>query len=1335
MPEFGLGIYDPEREARARETVYGDKPPRLTPAPPTGPLAKASKKDREHAEMSTLARGMISKHDAATRERELIRDSSYMATVGLGTVNPNANYEFEQSRDSEAEYRRQDFRQNDPHAAFLQPDNSLIDPNEEPGDSGNAFRSTLNFIFSDEMGMLGMKWDDEAFSWNKDNFINQITEHPYSTAFTLASYIVPVGLAWQKGSRIAQRGAKLAAATGADAAAVTGSGILGSKVGWRFDDHAKLVQTLAKPEANDGRRFFSDSTADALKKATSPDEIKDIVSPTELNKMLINDWHQERYFELRQLAKQGKLETIQQKAAWTMWRRFGNKYFEKLQDIDKVMIQSMDDFFVKSQIGRFLAQAPGRLGEESNQAIFKYWQAGTGNRNTAELAKKVGAENADWAERIVGKWENLFVEQYDEGFIDYATVSMFTDPDKVPAGFHLPAILKGTPGFEELGGKFLTVEAGSQYGSLVERRGLDIGKALTGPTTKHRGKFTTSQAVLDNLDELETNPAKLTIGGFIKDNILFQIHRNFRDIIVDATEGSTRWSQMIASREAYESMPKYAKQNWISFEDLDSVVPGLSERMERMVQSKVTKEGLDSAKYTSMPVIDREVVKKFFGREGSARQVGGTFGKFFELLTAVHKTSRTALNAPTHMSNITGNMMFLAMAGMNPFGKQALNDGRMFAKAFHSLAKSAGSRGEDTIDSLMTKDNLAKLFGDDRYATDKLGNKVDFAELFSDSIMKDLTEAQAFDEVEGLKNVDRLLAQLERLETDGWGDKALEATARAIAGVGEVPGIKQTLHAASSAYLAEDMIPKMMYAANLARKGWGKDAIIREVGRRLPQYRTVGSMQQAARRVVLPWITFPAEATRIMKNNMMDRPVQMMAWMQAPQIAQSIVSGSGQGPDFSEYEDAINAAPPWAVRYQTVMVDGNDAPELLGAVGGAGVAGTVGAAVGGARGAAIGAVAGGVAGAALGATFGQEQAEIKDFNRAWVMDFLPQSALFPSSLHPSQWEKVIPSGMGGAPVLGRESAMTAKDLFPVEPFAVFTPLLELYAGRGSFGREINDAKSGIDYAGKMALGLLGHLSPPIMQKYGMKLDDSNGNPIEMAEIFESNGGQSTLPRAITATFGGLALGGLSFLGAKSGLGVAAKTAAGSAALAGAIGAGAGHSINMSRLMEDLGLNPNPRTGQMGDMTLDFVANSFFGLNKSWRSDPLQAEYQQTLRNKQTAELRASSVKQFRDAITNGRASSAAAILAEIKKTYIYQYGDTKIADVEFIEWSQRMMRDIGSLPIYGGVSEKELVMRINALRAANAEKYKMQRARLAENRAEFLRRQLKKANGLKVMVE
>lgn len=1325
------GIYDPERAARKRRLLYGEEP---TPAPtlPSGPLSSSppQRGADERVVFGSLLNSMLIAQQKGSREREILRDINYMQTAGLGTVSPNENYEFEGSRDTDAEVRRQDYRANDPEAAFVQPDPSIAGPEVDKRE-GSAFRSTVNFLFSDEMGLMGMKWDDEGFAWNRENFVNQITEHPYSTALTLASYVVPIGAAWMKGARIAQRGQKLAAMAGQVPEAAAGRGLLGTSFRFRFDDHARLVQTLANPATNDGRKLFSDATVQALRQASSPADVADIVSPSALRKMLINDWHQERFFELRNLAKEGKLEGIRQKASWTMWRAFGNRYFEKLQDVSKAQIDNMDQFFTKAQFGRFLSQAPSRLNKEGNEAIYKFWLAGPG-RDVGELAKRIGDDNALWADSMATKWQSLFKEQATEGFIDDATVSLFTDPGKVGAGFHLPALRRGTHDFEELGGSILSAQPG-QYGALVQTRKLDVGKALTGPTTKHRGKFNTQEAVLDAIDALETDPAKLTIGGFIKDNVLFQVHRNFRDIITDAIEAPTgKWAQMVTSRAAYEAMPNYAKKQWLDFDELDTVVPGLASRMRRMIDAKVAKDGLDATKYAQMPVIDREVVKQFFGHAGSARQASGNFAKFFELLTAVHKTSRTALNVPTHMSNITGNMMFLAMAGMNPFSPQALNDGRRMAKALGRISKQSRKTGE-AVDTLMAKDNLIKVFGKDRYIKDKFGNQLDLADMFSDEIMRDLIESQAFENVEGLNHVNNLLKGIERLESSGWSDKALAGVARSIAGVGEVPGVRGVLHNMSAAYLSEDMIPKMMYATNLARQGWGRDAIVREIGRRLPQYRTVGNIQNSARRIVLPWITFPSEAARILKNNMMDNPVAMMAWMQAPSVAQSVVSGMGMGPDYEEYADLIEAAPPWAARYQTVMTDGEEAPEALGAMGVGGVGAMVGAALGGARGAAVGAVGGAVAGATIGRTLGKDpENELREFNRAWTLDFLPQSALFPSSIHPHEWEKVLPSGMGGTPTPGAEAFQTAKDLTPVEPFAVFLPLLDLYSGRGSFGQEIQ-AKSGISFANKMALGLLGHLAPPVIQKYGMKLEGPGGALVPMGDTHDANGGQMTVPKYVTSTLFGLSAAGLTFLGARGGLGARGAGLIGSTALSGGVGAMAGAEINTRRLMTDLGIMPDPRTGEYGDWTLDFLANSFFGLNKSWKVSPGQAIYNQNLRSKRFGEMRKVSVKELRDAIGAERRGAALSALAEIYKTYVYEHGDTQAAKREFMDWGQRTIKSMEGLRIYSGVSEERLLGQISALRAANEELTKIRRQQLAELRAELQQRQLRKASGLKVV--
>jgi hypothetical protein len=361
------------------------------------------------------------------------------------------------------------------------------------------------------------------------------------------------------------------------------------------------------------------------------------------------------------------------------------------------------------------------------------------------------------------------------------------------------------------------------------------------------------------------------------------------------------------------------------------------------------------------------------------------------------------------------------------------------------------------------------------------------------------------------------------------------------------------------------------------------------------------------------------------------------------------------------------------------------------------------------------------------------------------MDFLPQSALFPSSIHPHEWEKLLPNSTeggvqwGGTPTPGKEGMQTAKDLTPVEPFAVFQPLLDLYSGRGSFGTEI-EAKSNIAFANKMALGLMGHLAPPIMQKYGMKLPNGEAF-VPMGDLLTKNGGQMTLPKYVTSTFGGLAMAGLTMFGARGhmagkagkALSSARGAVAGSGLLSGTMGAMAGAELNTTRLMQDLGILADPRTGQKADWTMDFLANSWFGLNKSWKASAEQGIYNESLRTKRFAEMRKVPVKSLRDAISQGSESRAKSAIGEIYKLYGQEHANTEVAMKEYMAWAQRTQKSMEGLRIYQGLSEERIMGQIQALRDANAEKSKIKRQTIAELRSELNQRQLRKASGLTIV--
>lgn len=1402
------GMGAPEEEGTPkRYKIIDDVPALAEKAAPNSP--------KERSQFSLMAKHSLDTFHASEENREIVNEVSF--------ANEFANREFEGSRGVEADQRLESYERHDPEAQEIVPDNTARNPEDDSFSPGTALRKTAAFLFSDEIAMLGFKWDGEEYNWRADTIKEQFVEHPYSSALTIASYVVPIGFAAKAGQRAAKRGkelAELAASRGVDVGESVGKGVgifgargekainaidaaattskgtrllpIGglTKVGFKFDDYAQMVKAMADPKVNLdsltptgekvwGTGMFSPNKAKAIQNAKTAEEIHKLVPQRTLKQRLVQNVHMERSQALRaKMRKDPTSLTKREKIAYGVQKKFQNSYFSSIQDIDKDRISGMHKFFVQEKLGEVLAKIPAKLTPEMNKDIYKYWLESekrivpkhtgevTGanavdyHDSYAALAAKVGDDAAEWVDDLAKKWTKLFDEQAAEGFIDEETVKMFrgTTAEDVGSGFHLPAVLKGTPGFGDIGGntKQMVARRQSEIASGAANKGVgdkeisfifregkpNVAAGLGGPTTQHRGKFTSRQSVMENIDDLETGVAEMTTGGFIKDKMLLQVHRNFRDAIINNTE------HMTTSRANYDLLTSKQKENWIDVKALDDLVPGLSAKISRMVKIKAKNTpGLNPADYDELPMIDKYIAESFFGSEGSARQASGAFQKSWELLTSIHKTSKTVLSPATHAGNLSGNMVFLSMAGMNPFSKVALNDAKHMTDAFIHMSKKMaasakkvkdGGKGQTLkLEDLMNKEGLVEALGKNRYITDDLGEKIDLAEMFSDPKMIKLTEAQSFDSVEGLSNVKNMLQQIENAETTGWGHDALKTLGNAFAGIAENPGIKPTLDASAAAYLAEDMVPKMMYAMNLARKGYGADAIVLEVGRRLPQYESVGQLAKSARKMVLPWITFPAESARIMKNNMMDRPISTSMWMQGPQIAQAALTNTGVGTPFDQINQAKEMSPSYANKHTTMMLNENDSPEVLSTIGGGFTGGTIGAAMGGARGAAIGGAIGAVGGAIAGSSVDDKLVE---YNRAWVGDFLPQYAAFNATNSPEEWSKIDP--FSDKEWSGGESVRAAHNMLPVEPFAVFMPVLDVAMGKDSYGQEI-ETGSATAFAGKMALGMMGHLAPSMMQKWGMKLPGPDGNPIEMAEIFEKNGGQSTLPKAITAGFGGLLLGGLTFMGTKSlnagkAAGMAGANLAATAG-AGTVGALAGSEVNVNRMMHDLGITKDHNKNIAGEWTQDAIGNNLFGVTKSWRSSPESAALQRNLRKRDVTKQKTLINKNFSKAMADGSESRVAAQIGAMYNLMLREYGDAPTATIKHQEWLERQVKSRNRASVFSKMSDEELKRIIDEgagpRDAAGLEKTRIQRQQHAEQIAEAQMRALNRARNLQVQVE
>ncbi len=259
-----------------------------------------------------------------------------------------------------------------------------------------------------------------------------------------------------------------------------------------------------------------------------------------------------------------------------------------------------------------------------------------------------------------------------------------------------------------------------------------------------------------------------------------------------------------------------------------------------------------------------------------------------------HNTSQ---NPFTHGQNILGNMAFLSQAGFKLF-----KPGRESAQNWSAMKTSIQNM------NVHYKHVSGKIPDEDRIfksitVNGKTFKHDDILRELDDPWVQDIIEQSSFLAAEG-SNGDLLARIVEKS-----GDVNDTLGKMAASGKGFIDRNKRF-------YNVEDAGPKFAYYLHNRAKGLSPQAAATEVARRLPIYHglaagpkvpVIGGLGPASlRKWMFPWISFPAEAARITKNNMIDYPMRMAAWMHSPQIMQSVVyAGShamGLG-DKMSYED------------------------------------------------------------------------------------------------------------------------------------------------------------------------------------------------------------------------------------------------------------------------------------------------------------------------------------------------------------------------------------------------------------------------------------------------
>jgi hypothetical protein len=1225
-------------------------------------------------------------------------------------------------------------------------------PTEEMPE-GSMLQNGVNFLFGEDMAILGMKWDEKGFDMSLENMMQQWAEHPVMSSITLgmnlATLVFPAIGAVRKGAKLGKYGAKFVDPLVQEKRIFdVGEELLrkGEKVPWRgikgtkgfkesslidprvagADPMEKGLRQLLEVGADDGMGGWKHFAAEEgqmlqemLEAGAGAEAVKKFGAPN-IKKALLGDDHMRRFRELQWKNTSGYASPLE-KMKYDLQKRFANNYFNLgAAAITPETIRKTHKFFLGAEFDKILQH---EIPENLHTMHSRYIQ---GLATESEALAAFGSEEAFAPAKAL----RGFLQQIQQDGVD---MGLFTKQQLRESSLIDPSVhwkvekKKGqviSSGFQE------ELRMPTPVTQRVTDEGIQfVGKDAAGArlpsnlfsaSFTHRNVYGTREALEKGYaaGELIVDPHIVAQLSAVHDKAIQNTYGHLAEQIAkhDPITGMG-FNQWFAKHADWEKLPDAAKAHWMDMNDVggfasktfnrqgwDEITP----RLKRMVAiklghsvddvgniiSKETGRIMDDFK---LPMMRKDFFEDIFHPEAGTLAGQNAMISTMFLSTALHKTMKTAFNLRTHVTNFVGNAAMLGMAGMNPFSRQAAEDGGQMAKAFSAIAKSRRAGRVDQADMFSVK-HLEHIFdtteGLERYAySKKFGTRIDMVDELSDPRVQMLIEKQSFSEAEGFGSMERMMDALARMDASEEGApitlKMAGSVVKALTGVGkemsEKSKLQKLMHGASEKYLQEDMIPKMMYFMNLRRSGMSIESAVNEVGRRLPQYATVGRSVAESRRFILPWITFPAEMTRIMKNNMMDFPMRTAAMVRIPALAQMTAGITGIGPPTSEEaQEGMREAPMWAQNASTVLLKGGKTTAaLLAGSTGAFTGAIMGGAKGGAVGAMVGAAAGGTAGVLGGYAWGDE--DEKNL-RAWSMGVLPWSSLQPVSTSP----EAEPHGL-----------KDMLDLSPMEPFATLMPIMNVLMQRGSFGEDM-PVSGPTDAMAKATMGMIGFMSPPLMQKYGMKVGDPNTG------FFDLAGGAGRLSAMALGGGIGYAAGGIKGAAAGAGLGLAAGA-------------------NTIRLQEDLGFRKNVTTGQEGNIIFDGLLNSTLGIGVSYKATPEQRLFNEKMRRDRFGDMRRVYQKQMDYAILNGREDMFNESLSNLSRSFSTEYLNPVQATEKFGEYAKRRLDKIGKHPQLKAYSQEQLAQMLDeAVRFAGEKRGEAAKRRVKAIQDEMMLRIMQK---------
>ena len=1112
-----------------------------------------------------------------------------------------------------------------------------------------AFRNTVNFLIGDDLAVTGLEWNENNFTWNMENLKQTWSDEPvWRNAMRVASLglnFIPVAGAINKSMKFGKIGKLLPAKSFKFIDPVDGA----QSFRWfeRFSDEASEAAFLTQ------QGFLEvGATAKAAKSARKAMASRQRANKIDaINKAIAKD---ESHFQWAgESIKIGPVD----KAKANFNRSFANSYWAASNNtaigFHKAFTASLDKFYKVEDFGKhFSSLTPDLLNPVNQKAIHKFMQSG----DKVHLSK-MNQDSVTQLDNLMASYKNHQDEWFEMG-------AGFSDeiPEHLQA--HIPLQRPGTPG-PDMGQKTISVvhNPATKAGRKPAPTKLSIVKVpkMGSPTLKQRGTREVDE-ILNKIDngEVISDLQNHSLPNHMLDRVLLHNFKFMRDAI-------NEMPGLAINASAMTKVGKIAQKNYINL----NAIPFDGKDTLRRILKKGNSSKLDAN--GDLPWVPKGFFQEWMGDAGMMEQAFDSAG-LLQGMVAVHKTAKTALNPATHGTNVFGNMIMQNWAGYNPISPHNIKVGTKLTHGFKKYSKALRTEkaAAEKAGREWNKQTAIDTIDDVIEVTNSEGRVTQFnlRDLLNDTDFTKLVEESAFETVEGLARLEDIYKGMAKHKTSA---KILNS----IIVAKNSQGIRQGIDMASEAYLLEDMIPKaQMYVQNIA-EGMSKDVALSEVARSLPMYNTVGPAIKSARKLALPWITFPSEMTRIMKNQIMDNPMRIMPWLNMTNQIQATGYLTGQVEGFEAAQETEKNLPAFAKTPSTVVGSENFTDVLQAAPAGAALGGAIGMKFGRPGVGAAAGVAIGVGAALLNNSHFNSERETADEMRGAVLRWLPHTSVMLGNNAPELMNQMTGKDIGqaikggnvaqliAAAMPGRDMQTTAS-ILPVEPLAILDPLISMMTGKNAMGQEIKATDPGAKLTKTMA-GLVGFMAPPLVQKYGYK----QTSPDEAPPVV-GRGGAGILGAAAGAALG------------------AARGGVPGAVVGGVVGGVLGGSANVSKLSLDVGRTVDPRTMREADTFADFFLNNM-GAVKSYSANPENRAANTKMNDRAIQNQRTALKKQASYYFVNHREEEATQYLHKVQTTFERQHPlDPDIAEDKFSEWMESFIDGVGESPMWGGLSKEEM---------------------------------------------